>query len=73
MMEVKVGQIWRDKDPRSDRLVVIQGVFRDKISLHTCDRDGKPLPGMPQRYALITRFYKGGRSQSFTLFKDVGP
>jgi hypothetical protein len=73
LLEVKVGQIWKDRDPRANRLVVVQGVFRDKVRLQTCGPDGTPLPKMPQTHSLITRFYKGGRSTGFSLIKDVSP
>ena len=72
-VELKVGQIWRDNDPRRDRYVRIVRVPRPGFSLvriRCCDERGDHMPGYPETGTNTKRFGRKGRD-GFTLVKEA--
>jgi hypothetical protein len=68
---VKVGQIWRDNDPRVNRFVRIIRVVRPAtVRIRSCYSTGENKRGRAEVSTGIERFVKQG-TRGFTLVKDV--
>jgi hypothetical protein len=68
---VKVGQIWRDNDPRFTRFVrIVRATGLEIVSIRGCYDTGEDKPGSPETVTKIARFGKKG-TRGFTLVKDA--
>jgi hypothetical protein len=72
---VKVGQIWKDNDPRQKRFVRIVRTRQLRsgfcvVRIRRCYETGEDKPGCPETGTKIARFGKKGVA-GFTLVKDA--
>jgi hypothetical protein len=70
-MELKVGQLWKDNDPRQHRVVRIMELPPRGFGLVAIQKIGNDLkPTGPRTYTRETRFGRKAHS-GFTLVQDV--
>lgn len=81
---VKVGQLWKENDPRMNRTVKVtaihHGLHNVRVDIQRVNEDGSPwtstrygglVVSAPRTSTEMRRFGLTGRA-GFTLFKDAG-
>ena len=43
-MEIEIGSVWQEVDPRFERYIRVVELSEDEIFIQTCDADGKIKP-----------------------------